>query len=194
MDECMGCPYGGLDFSTGLFSYFASQDAGVLYGSWWFNDDASQPVPSSGPSLSPTPIADWPTPTPTPILDWATPTPTPSSTHHHHHAADTPSTTTTAETGTTVGTATSTPTTTETGTTTETPTSTPTTTETAGTPTATPSSIPLVAYATGAPLPSDVITVPILVPAPDAAHPENLEVLSKALVNIGALLSGQRGN
>ncbi|KAG1821104.1 RlpA-like double-psi beta-barrel-protein domain-containing protein-containing protein [Suillus subaureus] len=37
MDKCMGCPYGGLDFSTGLFNYFASEDDGVLHGSWWFD-------------------------------------------------------------------------------------------------------------------------------------------------------------
>ncbi|KAG1770988.1 hypothetical protein EDD22DRAFT_796261, partial [Suillus occidentalis] len=114
MDECMGCPYGGLDFSTGLFDYFASPDDGVLYGSWWFNDDASEPTPSTGSGWSPTPIADWSTPSPTPIADWSTPTPnldwsTPTPTHHHHHAADTPSTTSTGETGTTSGTATSTP-------------------------------------------------------------------------------------
>jgi len=34
-DECMGCPYGGLDLSRGLFSYFASELAGVLTGSWY---------------------------------------------------------------------------------------------------------------------------------------------------------------
>jgi hypothetical protein len=37
MDECMGCPYGGLDFSEGLFQYFSDLGAGVLYGSWEFN-------------------------------------------------------------------------------------------------------------------------------------------------------------
>jgi len=36
MDECPGCPYGGLDFSEGLFKYFSSLDAGVLTGSWVF--------------------------------------------------------------------------------------------------------------------------------------------------------------
>ncbi|KAG1734524.1 hypothetical protein EDB19DRAFT_1155987 [Suillus lakei] len=37
MDECVGCPYGGLDFSRGLFDYFASESEGVIYGSWSFN-------------------------------------------------------------------------------------------------------------------------------------------------------------
>ncbi|KAI0080575.1 hypothetical protein K474DRAFT_1581581, partial [Panus rudis PR-1116 ss-1] len=37
MDECMGCPPNGLDFSRGLFNYFASEDEGVIYGDWWYN-------------------------------------------------------------------------------------------------------------------------------------------------------------
>jgi len=37
MDECPGCPYGGLDLSTGLFDFFASPDTGVIYGTWNFN-------------------------------------------------------------------------------------------------------------------------------------------------------------
>lgn len=36
VDECPGCPYGGLDFSPGLFSFFSDLGVGVLYGSWWF--------------------------------------------------------------------------------------------------------------------------------------------------------------
>ncbi|KAJ7940822.1 plant expansin [Mycena leptocephala] len=41
MDACPGCPSpGGLDLSPGLFSFFASQDAGVIYGTWWFDDDS----------------------------------------------------------------------------------------------------------------------------------------------------------
>ncbi|KAG2351349.1 hypothetical protein BDR07DRAFT_1445077, partial [Suillus spraguei] len=66
MDKCMGCPYGGLDLSTGLFNYFASESAGVLYGSWSFEDVASKPTPStSSNGLAPTlvPRADWSTPT-----------------------------------------------------------------------------------------------------------------------------------
>ncbi|KAF8552844.1 hypothetical protein OG21DRAFT_1415400 [Imleria badia] len=37
-DKCMGCPWGGLDFSPGLFSIFAPLTVGVLTGEWWFND------------------------------------------------------------------------------------------------------------------------------------------------------------
>jgi hypothetical protein len=34
----MGCPWGGLDFSRGLFDLFAAEAQGVLTGNWWFND------------------------------------------------------------------------------------------------------------------------------------------------------------
>ncbi|KAJ6623452.1 RlpA-like double-psi beta-barrel-protein domain-containing protein-containing protein [Mycena sp. CBHHK59/15] len=37
VDECPGCPWGALDFSTGLFDYFASEDKGAIYGSWVFS-------------------------------------------------------------------------------------------------------------------------------------------------------------
>ncbi|KAJ7063131.1 RlpA-like double-psi beta-barrel-protein domain-containing protein-containing protein [Mycena amicta] len=36
VDECPGCPYAALDMSTGLFDFFASEDLGVIYGSWVF--------------------------------------------------------------------------------------------------------------------------------------------------------------
>jgi len=39
VDSCPGCPSPyGLDLSPGLFSFFASQDEGIIYGSWSFND------------------------------------------------------------------------------------------------------------------------------------------------------------
>jgi len=34
MDECMGCPYGALDMSRGLFDHFASESEGEIYGTW----------------------------------------------------------------------------------------------------------------------------------------------------------------
>ncbi|PCH38608.1 hypothetical protein WOLCODRAFT_65340 [Wolfiporia cocos MD-104 SS10] len=40
MDECPGCPFGGLDMSEGLFQYFADLGVGVLNGEWWYNDDS----------------------------------------------------------------------------------------------------------------------------------------------------------
>jgi len=35
-DRCEICPEDGLDFSRGLFDFFASETIGVLYGTWWF--------------------------------------------------------------------------------------------------------------------------------------------------------------
>ncbi|KAK7043642.1 hypothetical protein VNI00_008253 [Paramarasmius palmivorus] len=55
VDECPSCPYGGLDFSQALFSFFASPDEGVIYGNWWYQDgsggggESQQPVTSSEP-------------------------------------------------------------------------------------------------------------------------------------------------
>jgi hypothetical protein len=57
MDECPGCPFGGLDLSRGLFNFFASEDKGVLSGDWWFGggggggggndgDDDDEPKPT----------------------------------------------------------------------------------------------------------------------------------------------------
>lgn len=66
MDECMGCGYGGLDFTPGLFSALASLDAGLIYGSWNYGGSpASTPTPTPTPSPSPTPTPS-PSPTPTP--------------------------------------------------------------------------------------------------------------------------------
>lgn len=39
--QCPGCPYGGLDFSQGLFDYFAPESAGVIYGRWEFGSGPS---------------------------------------------------------------------------------------------------------------------------------------------------------
>ncbi|KAF8835605.1 hypothetical protein BDN67DRAFT_975101, partial [Paxillus ammoniavirescens] len=41
-DKCMGCPWGGLDFSRGLFDMFAAEATGVLYGDWCFDDDSDE--------------------------------------------------------------------------------------------------------------------------------------------------------
>ncbi|KAJ6455748.1 expansin family protein [Mycena sanguinolenta] len=38
VDSCPGCPPGGLDLSPDLFSFFASQDLGVIQGTWSFED------------------------------------------------------------------------------------------------------------------------------------------------------------
>jgi len=49
-------------------------------------------------------------------------------------------------------------------------------------------------YGTDTPIPTGAVAVPIPVPAPNAANPQNLEVLGEALVGIGMLVAGQRGN
>ncbi|KAK7015007.1 RlpA-like double-psi beta-barrel-protein domain-containing protein-containing protein [Favolaschia claudopus] len=47
VDECPGCPWGGLDFSRGLFDYFASEDLGVIHGSWVFAGDGDKSTPTA---------------------------------------------------------------------------------------------------------------------------------------------------
>ncbi|KZT28537.1 hypothetical protein NEOLEDRAFT_1058556 [Neolentinus lepideus HHB14362 ss-1] len=86
MDECPGCPYGGLDFSQGLFEHFADTSVGVLYGSWYYNDgsggggetttsSSSKWTPTS--TWSPPPITSW-----TPTTTWSPPPPPPTTTKH----------------------------------------------------------------------------------------------------------------
>jgi len=90
-DKCMGCPWGGLDFTSGLFSFFGPESLGVLTGSWVFGGAASSsststPTPtwtstSQPPPSSTSSVAQYitsnstSTQTPTP-----TPSPSPSST------------------------------------------------------------------------------------------------------------------
>ncbi|KAG2116672.1 uncharacterized protein F5147DRAFT_673898 [Suillus discolor] len=89
VDECMGCPYGGLDFSVGLFEGFSPLSAGVISGTWSFNS-ASAPAPSPSTSAYQPPPAPTtssqpkatPTPTPPPppsTSATSSPSPTPSS-------------------------------------------------------------------------------------------------------------------
>jgi len=69
MDECPGCPYGGLDMSTGLFQVFADLGAGVLQGTWDFIDGSGNSG-NNGDSgaAKPSPTSTW--------------HPPPSTTHH----------------------------------------------------------------------------------------------------------------
>jgi hypothetical protein len=86
MDQCPGCPYGGLDLSRGLFKFFAPESVGILYGTWYFNDDG--PAPPKPPKTTtkewiPVPTFTWkPKPTttwkPEPTTTW-TPEPTTST-------------------------------------------------------------------------------------------------------------------
>jgi len=55
MDRCPGCPWGGLDFSRGLFNFFASESEGILQGSW----DFGSPPPLPPPPPPPPPTTTW---------------------------------------------------------------------------------------------------------------------------------------
>ena len=82
-DRCEECPYGALDLSPGLFNYFASAGAGVIYGSW---------VEGSAPKPEPTTSKPKPSPTPTPTTTW-TPPPEETSTTTSTTSTTTSSTT-----------------------------------------------------------------------------------------------------
>lgn len=62
-DECPGCPYGGLDFSRGLFDYFSSESAGIIYGSWVFGSGAVTTTTTQAPTTTQTPTSTWSAPT-----------------------------------------------------------------------------------------------------------------------------------
>ncbi|KAH9952198.1 RlpA-like double-psi beta-barrel-protein domain-containing protein-containing protein [Amylocystis lapponica] len=71
-DECMGCTYGQLDFSRGLFDYFSSESAGVIYGTWNFGDGAA-PTTSAPPPPPPPPTSTYIPPPPPPSTTWQPP-------------------------------------------------------------------------------------------------------------------------
>ncbi|KAL4067671.1 RlpA-like double-psi beta-barrel-protein domain-containing protein-containing protein [Scleroderma yunnanense] len=97
MDECPGCPFAGLDFSEGLFKYFADESAGVLYGTWVLGSGAP-PSPSPPP---PEPTTTWQPPTTTwqPPTTWSPPT---TSTPQPTTTSTTSTTTTATSSSTTV--------------------------------------------------------------------------------------------
>ncbi|KAF9792447.1 plant expansin [Thelephora terrestris] len=77
LDECPGCPYGGLDLSRGLFDFFSSESAGVIYGTWNFvgaNQPAPSPTTTTPAWTPPTTTQQAPSPTTT-----STPQPTPTT-------------------------------------------------------------------------------------------------------------------
>jgi hypothetical protein len=86
--QCMGCPYGGIDLTEGLFRALAgSLDAGVVYGSWSFGDGGPPPEKHTTktpeytpPKTTATPHHDPPSPTPTPQTTSTPPPPSSSST------------------------------------------------------------------------------------------------------------------
>lgn len=67
--QCPGCPYGGLDLSEGLFSYFSDLSEGVLSGSWSFTSTG----PEDNSTIHERPTATYhvikPTKTQTPPLN-----------------------------------------------------------------------------------------------------------------------------
>ncbi|KAI0797820.1 RlpA-like double-psi beta-barrel-protein domain-containing protein-containing protein [Abortiporus biennis] len=96
MDECPGCPYGGLDLSRGLFGFFASLDEGVLQASWVFAGDSGSSDPPKTSSKEDPPA---PKTTSTHHTTSSTPPPPPPTTSSTHHT--TPTTTSHSETPTT---------------------------------------------------------------------------------------------
>lgn len=81
MDECMGCPYCGIDMSTGLFQKFADLGAGVLTCNWWFNDAAPAPPAPPPPPPAPKTTSKKPAPAPSPTTQQEAPKPPPTTTH-----------------------------------------------------------------------------------------------------------------
>lgn len=80
MDMCPGCPKGGLDLSRGLFSFFDSQDKGIIYGDWEFGSGSPAPAPAPAPSPEPpAPAPEPPAPAPSPSSSSQAPPPAPSS-------------------------------------------------------------------------------------------------------------------
>ncbi|KIM39439.1 hypothetical protein M413DRAFT_29185 [Hebeloma cylindrosporum] len=84
-DTCPKCPYGGLDLTEGLFSFFAPHSLGIIYGEWEFTDGSSNPAPPPPPKPTTTwrPTTTWtppalPTTTRRPTTS-STPTPTPTT-------------------------------------------------------------------------------------------------------------------
>ena len=75
--QCPGCPWSGLDFSRGLFDFFAPESVGVLYGTWSFNSINPGPDPAPAPAPPPPPPPPPPSPSPSPTSEWK-PAPSPT--------------------------------------------------------------------------------------------------------------------
>ncbi|KAJ7273543.1 RlpA-like double-psi beta-barrel-protein domain-containing protein-containing protein [Mycena haematopus] len=82
VDSCPGCPSpGGLDLSPGLFSFFASQDLGVIQGTWSFADDSDNPPPPTTTKKTTTHHTTTSTTTHTTPTTTSHTTPTTTTTH-----------------------------------------------------------------------------------------------------------------
>jgi len=77
-DECPTCGYGELDLSRGLFNNFATENDGVFYAEWWFNDGGSNPQPQ--PTTAQAPPTTTEQPQPQPSTQPSTPQPQPTTT------------------------------------------------------------------------------------------------------------------
>jgi len=101
VDECMACPWGGLDLSRGLFSHFSSLGAGVVYGTWTFDDGSGGGgnfAPSSSPPPPRTTSTTWQQPwTQTPTSTWQPSSTPPAKPKPSSTTSTTTSTTTTSE-------------------------------------------------------------------------------------------------
>ncbi|KAI0315842.1 hypothetical protein OF83DRAFT_1061406, partial [Amylostereum chailletii] len=187
VDECPGCPYGGLDLTQGLFEYFASTDKGVLYGEWSFGSSGGNGGGNSDPTTTTkkaTPKTTWqPEPTTTwqpPTTWWQPETTSTTKTSKKHTTTSTSTSTTPSSTSTTHTTTSTTPTTSSVPSTS----STHSTTSTKPTSSAAPTpSVNLSGAAAGllAALPTGIVEV-------SSAHPHNLNQANWALVNFGSLV------
>ncbi|KAI9448483.1 hypothetical protein H4582DRAFT_1766883, partial [Lactarius indigo] len=74
---CPGCPYAGLDFSEGLFTFFVSTSVGTIYGEWVFGSSEEPKPTSTTPKSTSTPP---PSPTTSKKPATSTTSPTTSST------------------------------------------------------------------------------------------------------------------
>ncbi|KAJ6478194.1 RlpA-like double-psi beta-barrel-protein domain-containing protein-containing protein [Mycena sanguinolenta] len=78
VDSCPGCPSpGGLDLSPGLFSFFADESVGVIYGDWSFVDGSGGDTTTSTTHQQTTTAAPPPTTTHTTTKAKATTTEAP---------------------------------------------------------------------------------------------------------------------
>ncbi|KAF9553807.1 hypothetical protein CPC08DRAFT_215252 [Agrocybe pediades] len=78
-DTCPGCPWGGLDLTEGLFSFFAPQSVGIIYGTWEFTDAAPPPPPPPPKPTTTKQTPVWVPPTTTWVPIWVPPTTTKKS-------------------------------------------------------------------------------------------------------------------
>lgn len=110
MDECPGCPFGGLDLSRGLFNFFSSPDAGVIYGTWNFNGGSGD---GSGDHAPPPPPPPPPKPQTTTHSTTHTPQPSTTSTSTKIEAKTTKESSTTKSSSSTTSSSASTTSTTD---------------------------------------------------------------------------------